>query len=158
MHASFLTWGIPVLPVQWTRNTVVSSHHVLQISITEKLMLKCLSYSVPCYYGVGFFCTWEEEPWVNKYSRRNSISQKTLLLSYSDLNGIEHVVASGYTVFSKKILMKYQWQSKTASKIHSIASVKSMRAFNLFYKGMVKTGIHLILKSDVTFNLTFTVT
>jgi len=32
-----------------------------------------------------------------------------------------------------------------------------MRAFNLFYKGMVKTGVHLILKSGVIFNLTFTV-
>lgn len=32
-----------------------------------------------------------------------------------------------------------------------------MRAFNLFYKGMVKAGIHLILKSGVTFNLTLTV-
>lgn len=39
----FFTWGIPVLHVQWTGNTVVSSLQLLQMFITVKLGL---SYSV----------------------------------------------------------------------------------------------------------------
>lgn len=44
------------------------------IFIAEKLMLKCLFHAVSCYCDAFFFCTWEEEPGVIKYSKGNGIS------------------------------------------------------------------------------------